>query len=101
MSETAIGFYTFTSPINEEGSWGQRNLSKRTKSTMTLFLGTDNSGRIEWEIPALDYFTDIGLTFEISPTGKRTLVDYDGVMSLPKQAAKLMRMHGIITTGMT
>ena len=96
MSEaTSIGKVEFQSPINQEGSWGQRNLAKRTKSVMELYFYKDNSGFIEWDIPKLDMTEHIGLVFEIDPSGKRILTDYDGVFSLPDQAMDLLEQHGV------
>ena len=72
---TKVDTLKFMSPINQEGSWGQRNLAKRTKSVMDLYLNTDDTGFIEWDIPKLGMTEEIGLVFEIDPKGKRTLVD--------------------------
>lgn len=85
----------FKSPINLEGSWGERNLAKSATSTMALFLNKDDTGWIEWEIASLDRYEEIGLTFEFDANGKRTLVDYDGVFSLPKQAMDMLERNGI------
>ena len=92
---TKVDTLQFMSPINQEGSWGQRNLAKRTKSVMDLYLNTDDTGFIEWDIPKLGMTEEIGLVFEIDPKGKRTLVDYDGVFSLPDQAMDLLERNGI------
>ena len=95
MEATSIGKMEFMSPINQEGSWRQRNLAKRTKSIMELYFYKDNSGFIEWDIPKLDMTEHIGLVFEITPEGKRVLTDYDGVFSLPDQAMDLLEKHGV------
>lgn len=95
MEATSIGKAEFMSPINQEGSWGERNLAKRTKSVMELFFHKDNTGFIEWDIPKLDMTEHIGLVFEIAPDGKRILTDYDGVFSLPDQAMDLLEKHGV------
>lgn len=92
---TVVGKKTFYSPINMEGSWGQRPVAKRAKSVMTLSLNSDCTGDIEWEIPGLDMYENIGLTFDFGVDGKRKLVDYDGVMSIPKQALDLLEEHGV------
>lgn len=92
---TAIDTVTFKSPINLEGSWGERNLAKRATSTMALHFNKDDTGYIEWEIASLDRFEEIGLVFEFDAKGKRTLVDYDGVFSLPKQAMDLLEKNGV------
>jgi len=86
----------FTSPINLEGSWGARNLSKNAASRMDLFLLPCASvGFIEWDVPALDIHEHIGLTFDLDDAGKRTLTDYDGVMTLPAEAILLCERNGI------
>jgi hypothetical protein len=46
---------------------------------------------IEWDIPTLDEVEHIGLSFE-----HKTLVDYDGVMSLPAPAIAFLREQGFI-----
>jgi hypothetical protein len=91
----SVGKLTFESPINLEGSWGERNPAKKTKSTMELFFYKDNTGFIEWDMPNLEMTEHIGLTFEISLEGKRILTDYDGVFSLPDQAMDLLEKHGV------
>lgn len=95
MPGTLIEKYEFESPINLEGSWGGRNLSPKAKSIMELYFNSDDTGWIEWEVPELDLFEEIGLTFEIDIAGKRKLVDYDGVMSIPDQALDLLAKHGV------
>src|SRR5262245_26635279 len=95
MSDKPIDVMEFKSPINLEGSWGQRNIAKRATSTMALYLNKDATGSIEWDVPSLDIVEHIGLTFEIDPKGKRTLTDYDGVMTLPDQAMDLLERNGI------
>lgn len=95
MSGMLIERYEFESPINLEGSWGQRQLADKAKSVMELYFNSDDTGWIEWEVPDLDLFEEIGLTFEIDVAGKRKLVDYDGVMSIPDQALDLLAKHGV------
>lgn len=90
-----IDTHTFHSPINQEGSWGQRPLAKRAKSVMRLYYYKDQHAFIEWEVPALDLVEHIGLVFEFDRAGKRTLVDYDGVFTLPDQAMDLLEKHGV------
>ena len=70
-----------------EGSWGSRSVGKHP-STMILYAGP-NSYMIEWDIPALETCEHIGLTFE-----HKTLTDYDGVFSLPREAIKFLRKQG-------
>jgi hypothetical protein len=87
--------HEFESPINMEGSWGLRPIASKVNSVMELYFNRDNTGFIEWEVPDLDLYESIGLTFDIGPDGKRTLSDYDGVMTLPKQAMDLLEGVGI------
>ena len=87
--------HEFMSPINLEGSWGIRNIAKEAKSVMELTFHPDGSASIEWEVPDLDLYENIGLTFEFDVAGKRTLTDYDGVMTLPTQAMDLLEQHGV------
>ena len=95
MSDKAIDRLEFESPINLEGSWGQRNLAAKTKSTMGLYFNKDGSAYIEWDIPDLEITESIGCTFEFGPDDKRTLVDYDGVFSIPDEAMDLLERNGI------
>lgn len=92
--------YEFKSPINMEGSWGQRPVADETGSVMELYYYPNGQGFIEWEIPEFELFENIGLTFEFDPEGKRTLVDYDGVMTIPDQALDLLEKHGVNVTEM-
>lgn len=86
---------TFVSELIREGSWGSRAIGTH-ESTMDLYLNSDNTGYIEWDVPDLEVTECIGLWFEIDTTGKRTLSDYDGVFSLPEEAIELMREGGIL-----
>lgn len=100
MSWKVKDVYTFNSPINEEGSWGARNLARNTTSVMTLYVD-DRGGHelmIEWEIDALDIVEHIGIYTEIDPEREHLglmVVDYDGVFSLPDQAITLLERNGI------
>jgi hypothetical protein len=67
-----------------EGSWGSRNIGKHA-STMTLYADGSHYF-IEWDIPTLSMTETIGVWFE-----HKTLTDYDGAMSLPKEAISLLR----------
>lgn len=92
-----IATKTFTTYIVSEGSWGARDRGKH-ESTMELYEGEDaGHGSIEWEIPAIDEYADIGLTYEMID-GKRHLTDYDGVFSLPKEAIELLESAGIVVS---
>jgi hypothetical protein len=70
-----------------EGSWGSRSVGTHA-STMTLYADGPHY-MIEWDIPRLETTEHIGLTFE-----HKTLIDYDGVFSLPRQAITLLRNAG-------
>ena len=82
-----------TSALKLEGSWGERDLGEH-ESTLELYFNKDNTGFIEWDIPSLDRFENIGLWFDIDRDGKRSLADYDGVMSLNDHAIDLLRKKG-------
>ncbi len=92
---TKIDTLKFESPINKENSFRQWNLSPKTTSIMELWYYKDNTAFIEWIIEELDLVEGIGLTFEIDPKGKRTLVDYDGVFAIPDQAMDLLERNGV------
>ena len=72
-----------------ETSFGSRSVGKHA-SSMTLYAERARYV-IEWDIPGLEDTEHIGLTFE----GK-TLTDYDGVFSLPKEAVAFLREQGFI-----
>lgn len=95
MTAHSIGIATFTSPMILEGSWGERDVGTH-ESTMELYFNETATGFIEWDIPDLDDFYEIGLWFDIDQFGIRCLKDYDGVMSLPKQAIDLLRKFDVI-----
>jgi hypothetical protein len=95
MTFHSIGKESFTSPMILEGSWGERDIGTHD-STMELYFREDATGFIEWDIPDLEDFYEIGLWFTIDQFGIRCLTDYDGVMSLPSQAVALMRKFDVI-----
>lgn len=90
-----IATLTFESPLTMEGSWGSRMLADKAQSTMDLYFNKDDTGFIEWCCDELDLVEHIGLSFEFDRLGKRTLTDYDGVMTLPDQAMDLLEQHGV------
>lgn len=100
MEPEAIDRLEFTSPLLLEGSWGWRPLADEAKSTMVLYFNRDATGYIEWSCDALDLYEDIGLRFDIDRNGRRTLVDYDGVMTLPDQVMDLLEKNGVDVTEM-
>jgi hypothetical protein len=99
MSYTKIATETFTAQLYVHGSWGARDVGDQDKgeeSTMDLYDTSHPSrGFIEWDIPSLEMFEEIGLSYEWVD-GKRQLCDYDGIMALPVQAVDLMRKAGIV-----
>ena len=82
-------FLTFNSPINVDN--GHVNIPQgEHESTMELFTNENGTPTmIEWDVDALGQLEHIGLFFD-----GRTLIDYDGVFELPKQAIKLIRKSG-------
>lgn len=70
-----------------DSSFGTRKVGKNA-STMTLYADGAHYF-IEWDIPALERTENIGLTFE-----HKTLIDYDGVFSLPSEAIAFLRKQG-------
>lgn len=63
----------------------------RHASTMTLVINdAGDGGYIEWELPGLDDFYNIGLTIEDG-----VLLDFDGVHDLPAEAVELLREAGV------
>lgn len=89
---------TFQSPINLEGSWGQRNLAESAECMMELYFLEDGRGYVNWDIPDLDLSESIGLTFEYDAQGHRRLTDYDGVMTIPDQVLYMLRAHNVDLT---
>jgi len=79
----------FESPMNVDN--GYINIPQGVKkSTMELFTNENGTPTmIEWIVNDGEFIEHIGLWFD----GK-TLVDYDGVFELPKEAIKLIRKAG-------
>lgn len=92
-----IGTKTFTTGLVSEGSWGASALGTH-ESHMELyrFDGDDERGYIEWDIPAIEQCEEIGLVYDVRPDGRLELAEYDGVMSLPKEAIALLEEAGIV-----
>ena len=83
------GTINFTAALLKHGSWGHRDMGTHP-SSMTLFLSDNRRiGLIEWDIPSLSEFEEIGLWFEDG-----VLVDYDGIMALPREAVAMLRAYG-------
>jgi len=72
---------------------GERDIGTH-ESTLELYFNNDNTGFIEWDIPDVA-FEYIGLWFDIDKDGKRSLSEYDGVMSLNDHAIALLRKNGV------
>lgn len=88
-----IDTMTVKSPLFLEGSWGERDIGTH-ESTLELYFNKDNTGFIEWDIPDVA-FEYIGLWFDIDKDGKRSLSEYDGVMSLNDHAIALLRKNNV------
>jgi hypothetical protein len=95
MTAHFIGKESFTSPMVLEGSWGERDVGTHD-STMELYFREDATGFIEWDIPDLEDFYEIGLWFTIDQFGIRCLSDYDGVMCLSDKAIEMLRKYDVI-----
>lgn len=88
-----IATKTFEADLISQGSWGSRDLGKH-KSTMELYQA-DLHLDIEWDVPGLETTESIGLDFEWSDKHKAwSLIEYDGVFSLPSEAVQLLRENG-------
>jgi len=101
----SAGKINFTAQIVKEHSYTPRleNLGQ-AQCSMELFtfdgsIPSDGNGHIEWFLEYLDGngkpngdddVQEIGVWFEA-----KTLCDYDGLFSLPKEAVKLLRQVGI------
>lgn len=92
MTTKALRGKTFTATVYEEGSWGASGQSPEGEHEMDLYAVESKPGQfmIEWSCAELDVYENIGIWTE-----DNKLTDYDGVMSLPRQAAELLREHGI------
>jgi len=85
---------TFKSSLIMEGSWGERSLGEH-ESVMALYVTEDKTrGFIEWDVPDLEELTEIGLWFD-QDGDEVLLTDYDGVMSLPAEAVKMLEDFGV------
>jgi hypothetical protein len=80
----------FKAGVYSEGSWGASALSPEADHVMELHQTGVDRYMIEWTCDELDVYETIGIWTE-----DNKLTDYDGVMSLPKEAAELLREHGI------
>lgn len=93
MTSKLLATKTFTAALVSEGSWGASGLGTH-ESAMDLYATTDpDYFFIEWDIPAIEVTEHIGLWVE---PGTRALADYDGVASLPREAAELLEANGFV-----
>ena len=83
------GTLTFSSPISRETSFNNTLLSESAKSEISIKIHEDGTGYAEWEIPELDEYEEIGLSFE-----GNVLIDYDGVFSLPPELVQYLSIQG-------
>lgn len=71
------------------GSWGSSDIGKHA-SIMEIWDNENGvPSMIEWDIPSLEETEHIGLTFE-----DKELVDYDGIMEMPKEAVYFLEQLG-------
>lgn len=91
-----LGNLTFETEIVKESSATSKPIVLGTaKNTMTLYKDGKDYYLIEWEYEFpndsdSDDMESIGIYTE-----NNTVVDYDGVFELPKEAIKLLRKHKI------
>lgn len=94
-----VGKSKFKAPLNLDSTlYGLQKLAKEITYTQTLYYDTRMcSGYIDIALPEKwsDYDTTIGLQFWIDKKGKRTLVDYDGIFSIPTQCLDFLELHGV------
>jgi hypothetical protein len=78
-------------PMSMDSSFGSRQVGVQA-STMELFFhdGQAGSGLIEWDVPGLEQTWHIGLWWD----NNKSLLDYDGVFSLPEAAIELLESEG-------
>lgn len=89
MTKEFTGKLVFNSPINKETSFGETNLSKNTTSEIEVVISSDGIGSFEWTVEELNEYEVGGLEFE-----DNTLIDYDGVFSLPKELINYLEEQG-------
>ena len=93
-----IATITFKTPVYRESSMVSTatHLGEH-QATLTLYINDQDGtkGSLELDIPGCGEYADIGLWFD---DDKKTLVDYDGVFSLPPQGIQLLRDNGFIVS---
>jgi hypothetical protein len=93
-----IATIKFKTPVYRESSMVSTatNLGEHW-ATLTLYINDQDSryGSLELDIPGCGEYADIGLQFDEDRT---TLIDYDGVFSLPPQGIELLRREGFIVS---
>ena len=93
-----IATITFKTPVRREYSMtSQMDDLGEHQATLTLYINDSDAtrGSLELDIPGCNEYADIGLWFD---DDKKTLVDYDGVFSLPPQGIQLLRDQGFIVS---
>ena len=93
-----IATIKFKTPVRKEYSMTSHmdDLGEH-EATLTLYVNDQDytRGSLELDIPGCNEYADIGLWFD---DDKKTLVDYDGVFSLPPQGIQLLRDQGFIVS---
>ena len=89
LTKPFTGKLEFWSPVNIENSFGSVNLSLNAKSEISIKILECGSGFAEWEIPRLEEYEEIGLSFD-----GNMLIDYDGVFSLPSELVSFLKVQG-------
>ena len=85
----------FYSPINKVGSFGVLPVSDRMYSTMEFFPRADGGGGcIEWIVYDADGNDEFVEHIGIWWSEDKSLMDYDGVFSLPLEAMQLLAYAG-------
>lgn len=93
-----IATITFKTPVRKEYSCTPDMIDLGDhQATLTLYINDQDSrrGSLELDIPGCNEYADIGLWFD---EDRKTLVDYDGVFSLPPQGIQLLRDNGFIVS---
>ena len=84
---------SFKSSIGLDNGFTNRYLGD-FDSEMTLFVNEDKTGHIEWVVEELETTELIGLWWNRN----NELTDFDGVMELPREAAKLLGQIGVFVS---
>ncbi len=86
----------FYSPINKVGSFGVLPVSDRMYSTMEFFPRPDGTGGcIEWIVYDADGNDEFVEHIGIWWSEDKSLMDYDGVFDIPREALELLITMGV------